>query len=231
MLPTEEDGYNITGLDQRITTRINEATVRDAHGPYIIQLNAGATDICDEGYTHTGEIKATCPGPYQTYNIISGCKVNHSIIPPPPRDVDCDEDTASTSTCTFIGEELYTRTTAAAGSGEACTGTPTPCKAGEGSIPPASVDVDCVEHTASRHTCRECGQELYRVLTAPANNGEACSGSSTLCEHGDGWPPHGPLDCSAQTPACSVYKSEASCDQWPRCSWTSGIGGANGFCS
>jgi|EP01046_Picozoa_sp_COSAG06_P040107 hypothetical protein len=48
---------------------------------------------------------------------------------------DCVEASADASTCTQIGQELYTLTTPAANGGAACTGSSTLCVAGDGSIP------------------------------------------------------------------------------------------------
>ena len=83
-----------------------------------------------------------------------------------PPVIDCVETTADTSTCTTVGQELYTLTTAAANGGAACTGGSTLCVAGDGSIP-----LDCVETTADTSTCTTVGRELYTLTTAAANGG------------------------------------------------------------
>jgi hypothetical protein len=53
------------------------------------------------------------------------------VLPP----LDCVETTADASTCTAVGQELYTLTTAAANGGAVCTGSSTLCVAGDGTIP------------------------------------------------------------------------------------------------
>eukprot|EP01046_Picozoa_sp_COSAG06_P061654 COSAG06_NODE_13609_length_1239_cov_139.238596_2_plen_322_part_01 len=98
-----------------------------------------------------------------------------------PQPIDCDETTADASTCTTVGQELYTLTTAAANGGAECTGSSTLCVAGDGSIP-----LDCDETTADASTCTTIGQELYTLTTAATNGGAECTGSSTLCVAGDG---------------------------------------------
>ncbi|GMI42467.1 hypothetical protein TeGR_g3447 [Tetraparma gracilis] len=97
--------------------------------------------------------------------------------------VDCVETTAATSTCTEIGQELVSVTTAQSGDGAACAGASVLCEAGDGAIP---ANIDCVEETAPRATCTEIGQELVSVTTAQSGDGEACAGDSVLCEAGDG---------------------------------------------
>jgi hypothetical protein len=114
---------------------------------------------------------------------------------------DCVEFTAAASTCTALGQELYTLTTPAANNGVACTGSSTVCVAGDGSIPQ-----DCVESTAAASTCTALGQELYTLTTPAANNGVVCTGSSTACVAGDG---SIPLDCA---PGQAPNTGNTACD-------------------
>jgi hypothetical protein len=91
-----------------------------------------------------------------------------------PGAVNCVEATAATTTCTAVGQELYTLTTVASNGGTNCSGSSTLCVAGD-------IPVNCVEATAATTTCTAVGQELYTLTTAASNGGTACSGSSTLC--------------------------------------------------
>lgn len=115
---------------------------------------------------------------------------------PPP--VDCDESTADASTCTEVGQELYTLTTPASRGGATCTGSSTLCVAGDGNIPR-----DCVEITLHPNYCTAVGQELYTLTTSAANGGIACTGSSTLCVAGDGNIPRDCVETTADTSTCT----------------------------
>ena len=95
-------------------------------------------------------------------------------------DVDCVESTRGRVTCSSVGEELYTLTTAAEGDGAPCTGQSTLCEAGD--IP---AKVDCVESTRGRDTCTSVGEELYTLTTAGEGDGLPCTGKSTLCVNED----------------------------------------------
>jgi hypothetical protein len=66
---------------------------------------------------------------------------------------DCVESTADASTCTAIGQELYTLTMSAANGGATCTGSSTLCVAGDGTIPR-----DCDEITLHTNYCTAIGQ-------------------------------------------------------------------------
>ena len=57
-------------------------------------------------------------------------KVGPDVAPPMlAANVRCVESTAEASTCTTVGQELYTLTNAPSGSGAACTGSSTLCDA------------------------------------------------------------------------------------------------------
>ncbi|GMI55455.1 hypothetical protein TeGR_g11924, partial [Tetraparma gracilis] len=125
-----------------------------------------------------------------------------------PANVDCVEETASRDTCTSIGQELVSVTTAQSGTGDACADASVLCEAGDGSIP---ANVDCVEETASRDTCTEIGEELVSVTTAQSGTGDACAGDSVKCEAGDGSIPEDEVvpdvDCVETTAATSTCTS------------------------
>lgn len=74
--------------------------------------------------------------------------------------IDCVESTADTSTCTTVGQELYTLTTAAANGGAACTGSSTLCVAGDGTIP--------MKTSAAVHSAWQLGW-LVALAVAAAN--------------------------------------------------------------
>jgi hypothetical protein len=85
----------------------------------------------------------SCPGG-QTLTDSGDSTADATCVADP---VDCVESLAATSTCTAVGQQLYTLTTVASGGGTACAGSSTLCVAGDGSIR------DCVEsntHLKSR---------------------------------------------------------------------------------
>jgi hypothetical protein len=112
---------------------------------------------------------------------------------------DCVESTADASTCTAIGQELYTLTMSAANGGAACTGSSTLCVAGDGTIPR-----DCDEITLHPNYCTAIGQELYTLTMSAANGGAACTGSSTLCVAGDGTIPRDCVESTADASTCTA---------------------------
>eukprot|EP01047_Picozoa_sp_COSAG01_P076242 COSAG01_NODE_13327_length_1600_cov_2.425716_1_plen_359_part_10 len=76
----------------------------------------GCPATCSDGTQNGDETGTDCGGS------CSACPVN------------CVESTAARSTCTAVGQELYTLTTAASGGGTACTGSSTLCGYGDGNI-------------------------------------------------------------------------------------------------
>eukprot|EP01043_Picozoa_sp_COSAG02_P065822 COSAG02_NODE_10047_length_2038_cov_4.968025_2_plen_333_part_01 len=74
--------------------------------------------------------------------------------------IDCDETIADRSTCTEVGQELYTLTTAAANGGAACTGTSTLCGAGDGTIP-AGQTVDLCWRTFATADCTGASNDIF----------------------------------------------------------------------
>lgn len=93
--------------------------------------------------------------------------------------VSCLESTADVSTCTDIGQELYTRTRAASGGGTPCTGSSTLCVAGDGSIP-ADCEAEFRNGDFEAGTSEDCAgwqalADAAAFVGPPCAAGDACS--------------------------------------------------------
>jgi hypothetical protein len=96
-------------------------------------------------------------------------------------DVDCVESTAATSTCTTLGQELYSVTTPAEGAGTACSGVSALCAAGDGSIPYPAI-ANCL--TQATDQCSACDPGFSLASNACADINECATnpcGANGVC--------------------------------------------------
>ena len=160
-----------------------------------------------EGQWTVVDVPANMQGPYQWLRYVAPTLGYGNVMEVEfysvPLAIDCVETTADASTCTAVGQELYTLTTPAANGGAACTGSSTLCVAGDGTIPR-----DCVEVTLHPNYCTHIGQELYTLTTPSANGGAPCTGSSTLCVAGDGTIPRDCVEAIADASTCTQIGQE-----------------------